>query len=998
MRLKLEKEEAEMRADLEHRKRREEGKLQRTADRRRREQDRREVRDTGYGQDASRRAKGTELGQRLAAERERESGRQLRSEAAEATQRREEQDKASEEDHRRSELAAKLRAEQEAEAKLIAQRRRAAAARESPEQLLEVEKRRRALVEAKLQELIAKSASSASKPKGRAAESSEAASVGDLYDSMRSSEAELKLALSDEGGSGTVASLAMRSASALLNMRKNIRNAGAEILSRDPDFGVRKGVVELLWNVCYKEMKDLEKQVKKNQPGTDERAATLDRLMILHREVCNFYLTLCLRCGAAGNGLGVDLDGGSEPPSSKVVCACVTALGDMGRYYEIRGEHKRKDFSHSITCYRLAHRFSCTTGKVHNLLGVVASYDHDELAAAAYYSHSLCAVTPFNTDNNLLSILKKVAKRTENGVDTSSFRSSEYQRSVVHTFEQLLLRSVHGVLDEKGTVQLSEVRPLAEQCAAQLQSLYDLGLDPPSDDMLLRVFILGFVAVNRACNSGDTEDSAATTTLPHPLYWGGAAESAVALLLVIAAPVVKAAAATGLGLAPVAVLLDWLALNAEIMSSECSAPVAAAWEVLRSELKLLFSQATLAAGSETAEGMTPEDVEVRGLAFMQKVISVRARKQRHHGKGRPTLPSDAATRVRLARLRRFAATHLDCVAPAVVVGRSAPVRAPAPAAAARDADEGMSQEQTVPSSSSRSRQSDSGSEMGLLTAEQMESQWQSAFSASSAPAAQPEPVLASAGAAQSRPPVLWEPPPEPIKTTPKPKPSVHKKASPSSAASPTSPSSSSSSLQAPAPAKAGGGVLVGVNLDAIMPKIGESKRADDIASRMVVLDAPNIAMRHGTRGNSKKFSCVGIKLAIDYYQKLGHKVIGFIPDFYLSYENAGKHKRAADIGVGGVRASKTPDDIGLLRRLMDEGTLAATPPQDYDDSYCIQYAMSRKGAVIITNDLYRDAVDEVDGKANKHTLRTWFKTHCCSYTFVVDEFLPNPDFNFPPAE
>lgn len=304
----------------------------------------------------------------------------------------------------------------------------------------------------------------------------------------------------------------------------------------------------------------------------------------------------------------------------------------------------------------------------------------------------------------------------------------------------------------------------------------------------------------------------------------------------------------------------------------------------------------------------------------------------------------------------------------------------------------------MPSSSSRSRQSDSGSEMGLLTAEQMESQWQSAFSASSAPAAQPEPVLASAGAAQSRPPVLWEPPPEPIKTTPKPKPSVHKKASPSSAASPTSPSSSSSSLQAQAPAKAGGGVLVGVNLDAIMPKIGESKRADDIASRMVVLDAPNIAMRHGTRGNSKKFSCVGIKLAIDYYQKLGHKVIGFIPDFYLSYENAGKHKRAADIGVGGVRASKTPDDIGLLRRLMDEGTLAATPPQDYDDSYCIQYAMSRKGAVIITNDLYRDAVDEVDGKANKHTLRTWFKTHCCSYTFVVDEFLPNPDFNFPPAE
>ena len=88
---------------------------------------------------------------------------------------------------------------------------------------------------------------------------------------MRTTETELKLALSDEGSSDTVASLAMRSESALFNTRKNIRNAGAEILVREPEFGVQKGVLELLWNVCYKEMKDLEKQVKEHQPGTDER-------------------------------------------------------------------------------------------------------------------------------------------------------------------------------------------------------------------------------------------------------------------------------------------------------------------------------------------------------------------------------------------------------------------------------------------------------------------------------------------------------------------------------------------------------------------------------------------------------------------------------------------------------------------------------------------------------------------------------------------------------
>ena len=982
MRLKLEKEEAELRADLEQRKRREEGRLQRSADRRRRDQVRQ--REALHGDGVERRAKGLELGQRLAAEREKETERQLRSEAVEASQRRDESVRASEEDQRRSELAAKLRAEQDLEAKLIAQRRRVAAARESPEQLLEAEKRRRTLVEGKIRELISKT-TSGTKPKSRPAVSSEAASVDDLYETLRSTETELKLALSDEGSSDTVASLAMRSESALLNMRKNIRNAGAEILVREPEFGVQKGVLELLWNVCYKEMKDLEKQVKEHQPGTDERAATLDQLTALHREICNFYLTLSLRCDAMGNPLGVDLDGGSEPASSKVVCSCVTALGDAARYYEIRGDHKRKDFSHSITCYRLAHRFSCTSGKVHNLLGVIASYEHNDLAAAAYYSQSLCAVTPFNTDNNLLSLLKKVAKRTENGVDTSKFRSSEFHQSVLHTFEQLFLRSLHGILDSKATVRLSEVRPLADQCAAQLQSLYDLDLQPPPDSMLLQVFMLIFVAVFRSCNCQEDEPM---SSVPHALYWTSEIESAVVLLLVVAVPVVRAAGTTGHGVGPVAVLLDWLAVNSEIMNEECSAVVVAAWAALRSELRSLFSQATLAAGSESAEGMTPEDVELRGLSFMAKIVTVRMRKQRHHGKSRQTLPPEAAARVTLARLRRFASKHLECVDPDLhSLACSGRVNASAAASREKSTVGGQGDARMTESTSVRQRQQsdDSGKSGTGVSMNQMEEQWQSAFSAGISGTEALETAGSAVSVESSGPPTLWEPQPDPIKPNLKPAKKVvkPKKTQPPAATSASAP-------------KAQGGVLVGVDLDAIMPKVGESKRAEDIESRMIVLDAPNIAMRHGTRGNSKKFSCAGIKLAIDYYQTLGHKVIGFIPDFYLSYENAGKHKRAADIGVGDVRASKTPDDIALLRRLMDEGTLAATPPQDYDDSYCIQYAMSRKGAVIITNDLYRDAVDEVEGKAKKHTLRTWFKIHCCSYTFVADEFLPNPDFNFPP--
>ena len=940
-----------------------------------------------------------ELGQRLAVEREREAGRQLQSEAAGASQRREESDREQEEDHRRSEMAAKLRAEQDAEAKQVAQCRRVAAARETPKQVAESENRRRSMVENRVSDLVN---SSTSKPKPRPGESAEAASVEDMYENVRSSEVELKLALSGDSMSGTVASLAMSSPALLTNMRKNIRNACAEILARDPGFGVRKGVVDVLWNVCYKEMKDLEKHAKEHQNGSDERAAVVDQLMVLHREVCNFYLGLCLRCCQA-NMVGVDLAGGAEPASSKVVCACVTALGDMSRYYEIRGDHKHKDFSHSVTCYRLAHRFSCTTGKTHNLLGVIASYEHNELAAAAYYAHSLCAATPFNTVNNLLSLLKKVAKRTENGVDTSSFKSSEYQRTVLHTFEQLLLRSLHGIFDADGAVQLSEVRPLAEQCAAQLQSLYDLDLEPPSDEMLLRSFILGFVAVVRTCSS---DEDGPVSTVPHPLYWSSATDSAITLLLVLSAPVVRAAARSGTGLGPVAALLDWLSVNPEVLSAESSANVQAAWGGLRDELRTLFSQATLAAGGENAEGMLDEDVEIRGLAFMEKVVSLRMRKQRHHGQGRPTLPSAAAARVRLARLRRFAGAHLDCVDPdlhALAAGRKFADAAKASAPNPADAMAAMAEMARVQDAAavaamtgepspaydgasavdvqrvvSRHHDSADGASAGLTPAE-MEAQWLQAFSSSTAtPAEQPKPEAAPAAAKGTK---LWEPPPDPVKPTPKPRP---RKAAP--------PASDKS-----APNRAGGGVLVGVNLDAIMPKLGESKKADDIEERMIVLDAPNIAMRHGTRGTSKTFSCQGIKIAIDYYQKLGHKVIGFIPDFYLSYENVGKHKRAADIGVGDKRASKTPDDIGLLKKLMDQGTLAATPPQDYDDSYCIQYAMNRKGAVIVSNDMYRDAVDAVEGKQEKYKLRSWFKAHCCSYTFIADDFMPNPDFNFPSA-
>ena len=95
-----------------------------------------------------------------------------------------------------------------------------------------------------------------------------------------------------------------------------------------------------------------------------------------------------------------------------------------------------------------------------------------------------------------------------------------------------------------------------------------------------------------------------------------------------------------------------------------------------------------------------------------------------------------------------------------------------------------------------------------------------------------------------------------------------------------------------------------------------------------------------------------------------------------------------------MSASKLPDDVGLLEKLVDQGLIIATPPQDYDDSYSIAYAQSHNGFVV-TNDRFKDWIDKASSQEDRLTRKEWVRTRCCSYTFVNDEFIPNPDFKVP---
>lgn len=118
-------------------------------------------------------------------------------------------------------------------------------------------------------------------------------------------------------------------------------------------------------------------------------------------------------------------------------------------------------------------------------------------------------------------------------------------------------------------------------------------------------------------------------------------------------------------------------------------------------------------------------------------------------------------------------------------------------------------------------------------------------------------------------------------------------------------------------------------------------------------------------------------------------MISFLPDYYLNYDRVGELRRLSKFNMSTVKPCSIPDDISLLNKLVQDGYIIATPPQDYDDSYCITYAKQHDGYVI-TNDLFRDHIKKLNGIEKENT-KKWIKSYCISYTFVGNEFLANPD-------
>lgn len=142
--------------------------------------------------------------------------------------------------------------------------------------------------------------------------------------------------------------------------------------------------------------------------------------------------------------------------------------------------------------------------------------------------------------------------------------------------------------------------------------------------------------------------------------------------------------------------------------------------------------------------------------------------------------------------------------------------------------------------------------------------------------------------------------------------------------------------------------------------------------RPIAIDGSNVAYAHG---QNVKYSCLGIKICIDFFLKRGHTAVkAFVPQF--------RRKKAADV-----------TDQHILEELSrGKQYIVFTPSRDignrriacYDDRFVIDYAIETNG-VIVSNDNYRDLMGE------NAAYRNVVENRLLMYTFADNLFMVPKD-------
>lgn len=144
--------------------------------------------------------------------------------------------------------------------------------------------------------------------------------------------------------------------------------------------------------------------------------------------------------------------------------------------------------------------------------------------------------------------------------------------------------------------------------------------------------------------------------------------------------------------------------------------------------------------------------------------------------------------------------------------------------------------------------------------------------------------------------------------------------------------------------------------------------------RPIVIDGSNVAISHG---NKECFSCMGIKICVEWFQARGHREITvFVPMWRKE-----------------VPRPDTPiKDQEILAQLEAERLLVFTPSRNvggrrlvcYDDRYILRLAADNDG-IVVSNDNYRDLTNECP------EFKKVVEERLLMYSFVNDRFMPPED-------
>ena len=157
-----------------------------------------------------------------------------------------------------------------------------------------------------------------------------------------------------------------------------------------------------------------------------------------------------------------------------------------------------------------------------------------------------------------------------------------------------------------------------------------------------------------------------------------------------------------------------------------------------------------------------------------------------------------------------------------------------------------------------------------------------------------------------------------------------------------------------------------------MPETKAEFQAD--VYRPIVIDGSNVAMNHG---NQEVFSCRGILICVEYFERRGHQDITVFVPMWRKEE---------------PRPGSPIENQEVLYELSRRNILKFTPSRStgnrrivcYDDKYIVNLA-EQNGGIIVSNDNFRDLLKENPRWKEAIEERTLM------YTFVGDRFMPPDD-------